>query len=218
MDRRAWWAMVHGVARSWTRLSTHMYLYLLFYMSLMSQLFYMYFTSSLAVFSSLHFFIVVVETSIFPSLPPALVVMILALFENISKSPSLISLCRNTCGGQGWFRGARLIHDHLDHVELKKIRWMEQGTLVRWSAYSTRLRAAGRFLLLHQFITKWLMHLGGLGFMETVPQGGKNVSLGLICHLNKRVCEVLRAWLGHHESLIASAPRYLILVQNKKQM
>ena len=101
MDRRAWWAMVHGVARSWTRLSTHTYLYLLFYMSLMSQLFYMYFTSSLAVFSSLHFFIVVAETSIFPSLPPALVLMILALFENISKSPSLISSCRNTCGGQG---------------------------------------------------------------------------------------------------------------------
>ena len=23
MDRRAWWAIVHGVAKSWTRLSTH---------------------------------------------------------------------------------------------------------------------------------------------------------------------------------------------------
>ena len=128
-------------------------------------------------------------------------------------------LYRNTCRGQDWFRGAQLIHDHLDHVELKKIRWMQQGTLVRWSAYSTRLRAAGRFLLLDQFIIKWLMHLGALGFMEIVPQGGKNVSLGLICHLNeKRVCEVLRAWPGHHESLIALAPRNLILVQNKKQM
>ena len=210
-----------GVARSWTQLSTHTNLCLWFYMSLTSQLFYIYFTSSLAVFSSLHFFIVVVETSIFPSLPPALVLKWWSL-DSLRTFPSLqieSVLCRNTCRGQDWFRGAQLIHDHLDHVELKKIRWMEQGTLVRWSAYSTRLRAAERFLLLHQFIIKWLMHLGALGFMETVPQGGKNVSLGLICHLNeKRVCEVLRAWPGHHESLIALAPRNLILVQNKKQM
>lgn len=63
------------------------------------------------------------------------------------------------------------------------------------------------------------MHPGALGFMETVPQGGKNVSLGLICHLNEKiVCEVLRARRGHHESLIAWALRNLILVQNKKQM
>ena len=168
MDRRAWWATVHGIAESWTWLSTHTYLYLLFYMSLMSQLFYTYFTSSLVVFASLHF-VVVVETSIFPSLPPTLVLKWWSL-HSLRTVPDLqieSVLCRNTCGGKDWFRGAQLIHDHLDHVALKKIRWMEQGTLVRWSAHSTRLRAAGGFLLLHQFIIKWLMHLGALGFMKT---------------------------------------------------
>ena len=27
MDREAWWAIVHGVTKSWTKLSTHTYTY-----------------------------------------------------------------------------------------------------------------------------------------------------------------------------------------------
>lgn len=49
--------------------------------------------------------------------------------------------------------------------------------------------------------------------------GNGDVSIGPICHLNvKMVCEVLRARLGHHESLIALALGNLILVKNKKHM
>lgn len=55
-------------------------------------------------------------------------------------------------------------------------------------------------MLIDQIVIECLIYPGAVRFTKTVLQGGTNVYIGLLCHLNdKMVCEVLRAKLGYHE-------------------
>lgn len=74
-------------------------------------------------------------------------------------------------------------------------------SVVRESSVTPGERAAGRdHWLIGQIVTDCLMYPGSVRFTNTVLQGGTNVYIGLLCHLNdKMVCGVLRAKLGYHD-------------------